>query len=31
MAAASEFILEGLHVHRKLNKDREGGRYTYRT
>ncbi len=31
MAAATEFILEGLHVHRKLNKDREGGRYTYRS
>jgi len=31
MAAATEFILEGLHVHRKLNKGREGGRYTYRT
>jgi magnesium chelatase subunit I len=30
MAAASEFILEGLHVHQKLNKDRDGGRYTYR-
>jgi magnesium chelatase subunit I len=31
MAAASEFILEGLHVHQKLNKDRAGGRYTYRS
>jgi magnesium chelatase subunit I len=31
MAAASEFVLEGLHVHRKLNKDREGGRFTYRS
>lgn len=30
IAAASEFILEGLHLHQKLNKDREGGRYTYR-
>ncbi len=30
MAAATEFILEGLHLHQKLNKDREGGRYTYR-
>jgi len=31
MAAAIEFVLEGLHLHQKLNKDREGGRYTYRT
>ncbi len=30
MAAAIEFVLEGLHLHQKLNKDREGGRYTYR-
>jgi len=30
VAAATELILEGLHVHRKLNKDREGGRYRYR-
>jgi magnesium chelatase subunit I len=30
MAAATEFILEGLHVRRKLNKDRLGGRFTYR-
>ncbi len=30
IAAASEFILEGLHLHQKLNKDCEGGRYTYR-
>jgi magnesium chelatase subunit I len=29
-AAAAEFILEGLHLHQKLNKHREGGRYTYR-
>jgi magnesium chelatase subunit I len=29
-AAATEFILEGLHLHQKLNKKREGGRYTYR-
>ena len=29
-AAAVEFILEGLHLHQKLNKKREGGRYTYR-
>ncbi len=31
VAAASEFILEGLHVHQKLNKDRHGGRFTYRS
>ncbi|HZR83108.1 MAG TPA: magnesium chelatase [Candidatus Binatia bacterium] len=30
MAAATEFLLEGLHLHQKLNKDREGGRTTYR-
>ena len=30
IASAIEFILEGLHLHQKLNKDREGGRYTYR-
>ncbi|MBI4515772.1 MAG: magnesium chelatase [Deltaproteobacteria bacterium] len=30
IAAATEFILEGLHLHQKLNKDREGGRYAYR-
>ncbi len=30
MAAATEFILEGLHLHQKLNKDMEGGRITYR-
>lgn len=30
IAAATEFILEGLHLHQKLNKEREGGRYTYR-
>lgn len=30
VAAATEFILEGCHVHSKLNKDRAGGRYTYR-
>ena len=30
IAAASEFILEGLHLHQKVNKDLEGGRYTYR-
>ncbi|HXQ24251.1 MAG TPA: hypothetical protein VN812_21395 [Candidatus Acidoferrales bacterium] len=30
IATATEFVLEGLHLHQKLNKDREGGRYTYR-
>jgi magnesium chelatase subunit I len=30
MAAAIEFVLEGLHLHQKLNKDREGGRWAYR-
>jgi len=30
MAAATELVLEGLHLHQKLNKDREGGRTTYR-
>jgi len=30
IAAATEFILEGMHLHQKLNKEREGGRYTYR-
>jgi magnesium chelatase subunit I len=29
MAAASEFIFEGLHLHQKLNKDRQGGRLSY--
>jgi magnesium chelatase subunit I len=29
MAAASEFIFEGLHLHQKLNKDRTGGRFAY--
>lgn len=31
VASASEFVLEGLHLHQKLNKEREGGRYTYRS
>ena len=31
VASACEFILEGLHLHQKLNKEREGGRYTYRS
>jgi magnesium chelatase subunit I len=30
MATAIEFVLEGLHLHQKLNKDRAGGRCTYR-
>src|SRR5713226_5362953 len=29
MAAETEFILEGLHLHQKLNKDRHGGRFAY--
>lgn len=29
MACATEFVLEGLHLHQKLNKDVEGGRATY--
>ncbi len=29
MASATEFILEGLHLHQKLNKEIEGGRITY--
>lgn len=29
MASATEFILEGLHLHQKLNKEAEGGRVTY--
>lgn len=31
IAAGSELIFEGLHLHKKLNKERAGGRYTYRT
>jgi magnesium chelatase subunit I len=30
MASAAEFLLEGLHLHQKLNKEQEGGRYVYR-
>jgi magnesium chelatase subunit I len=30
MASAIEFVLEGLHLHQKLNKDRDGGRWAYR-
>ncbi len=29
IAAATEFLLEGLHLHQKLNKDRQGGRFSY--
>jgi magnesium chelatase subunit I len=29
MASATEFILEGLHLHQKLNKEVQGGRVTY--
>jgi magnesium chelatase subunit I len=29
MAAATELILEGLHLHQKLNKERLGGRFAY--
>lgn len=30
MASATEFVLEGLHLNQKLNRDAEGGRVTYR-
>lgn len=30
MASATEFILEGLHLHQKLNREASGGRVTYR-
>jgi magnesium chelatase subunit I len=30
LAAATEFVLEGLHLHQKLNRDRQGGRTSYR-
>jgi magnesium chelatase subunit I len=30
LAAATEFVLEGLHLHQKLNKERTSGRHTYR-
>ena len=29
MASATEFVMEGLHLHQKLNKEVEGGRVTY--
>jgi magnesium chelatase subunit I len=30
VASAVEFVLEGLHLSRKLNKDVHAGRYRYR-
>jgi magnesium chelatase subunit I len=30
IASAVEFVLEGLHLHQQLNKERCGGRLTYR-
>jgi len=30
IASAMEFVLEGLHLKRRLNKDRVDGRYRYR-
>lgn len=30
IAAATELVLEGLHLHQKLNKDRDGARYAFR-
>jgi magnesium chelatase subunit I len=30
MATAAELVLEGLHLHQRLNKEREGGRAIYR-
>ena len=29
LASATEFVLEGLHLHQKLNKEAVGGRITY--
>jgi magnesium chelatase subunit I len=31
VASAIEFVLEGLHLNRKLNKERTGGRFRYRS
>jgi magnesium chelatase subunit I len=31
VASAIEFTLEGLHLNRKLNKDRRAGRFAYRS
>ena len=30
IAAATELVLEGLHLHQKLNKERQGGRWKFR-
>jgi magnesium chelatase subunit I len=30
IAAAAELVFEGLHLHQKLNREREGGRCNYR-
>ena len=30
IASAVEFVLEGLHLHRRLNRDQSGGNYRYR-
>jgi len=30
LASAAEFVLEGLHLNKRLNKDKIGGRYQYR-
>ncbi|MFN8558810.1 MAG: hypothetical protein U0531_16215 [Dehalococcoidia bacterium] len=30
MASAVEFVLEGLHLNKRLNKDKVGGRVQYR-
>jgi magnesium chelatase subunit I len=30
IAAATEFVLEGLHLHQKLNRDSDGARWSYR-
>jgi len=30
IAAATELVLEGLHLHQKLNRDSEGARWSYR-
>jgi magnesium chelatase subunit I len=31
LASAVEFVLEGLHLSKRLNKDASGGRATYRS
>jgi hypothetical protein len=30
IAAATELVLEGLHLHQKLNRDSDGARWSYR-